>query len=168
VIILDNRLTEIDRQDFNYSRPFKNVSHAGTSKDQSLWIYNIDLNQLELFDYRYDKTIAKSVPISDEIFKIENNFNYCFLKVPDGILIYNIYGSFIKKVPISSPFSFNLFKNKLIAHHGDELMCYGTDFEITEIIKVDFEDYKSLFYKDENLYLYNGNILKKYKISPKN
>jgi hypothetical protein len=168
VIILDNRLTEIDRQNFNTLTPFKNVSHAGSSKDQSLWIYNIDLNQLELFDYRYDKTIAQSLPIDENIIDLKNNFNFCFIQTAEGILVYNIYGSLLKKIPVENIIAFDIFKNKLIIHAEKGLGVYNQNFDLEELIAVDFEDYDSLFYKDENLYLYNGKILKHYKITTNN
>ncbi len=168
VIILDNRLTEIDRQNFNTLSPFKNVSHAGSSKDQSLWIYNIDLNQLELFDYRYDKTIAQSLPINNEILNLKNNFNFCFLQTSDGILIYNIYGSLLKKIPKRDIMGFDVFKNKLVIHSQEGLEIYNQNFDLEELVKVNFEDYESLFYKDENLYLYNGEKIFFYSITNKN
>lgn len=168
VIILDNRMTEIDRQDFNTLSPFKNVSHVGTSKDQSLWIYNIDLNQLELFDYRFDKSIAQSLPINEAILSIRNNFNYCFLMTAGGILIYNIYGSLVKYISVDTPKTFDVFKNRLIVHSAKGLEIYDQNFELKEVIKVDLEDYNSFFYKDEILYLYHENILSRYKIITKN
>ncbi len=168
VIILDNRLTEIDRQDFNSLSPFKNVSHAGLSKDQNLWIYNIDLNQLELFDYRYDRTLAQSVPVESDILQMKNNFNICFLQTPEGLLLYNIYGSQIKKIQVKGIIAFDVFKNNLIIHSAEGLSLYDQNFDLKSLIKIDFEDYDTLFYKDENLYLYNGKSLSQYKIISKN
>jgi hypothetical protein len=167
VVILDNRLTEIDRQDFNKMTPFKNVGHVGSSKDQSLWIYNIDLNQLELFDYRYDRSIAQSLPLDEDIIDIKNNFNFCYLQTASGIYVYNIYGSLLHKISIESIYGFDVFKNKLVVHSNKGLAFYNQYFDLVEVIKVDFEDYNSLFYKDENLYLYDGKILNYYEIISK-
>ena len=166
-IILDNRLTEIDRQDFNTSSPFKNVSHLGSSKDQSLWIYNIDLNQLELYDYRYDRNIIQSLPIDQEIKDLKNNFNFCFLRTSEGILVYNIYGSLIKKIIKKNIKAFDNFKNILIIHSGNEIEIYNENFELKEILKTDLSSYKSFFYNGENLYLYDGQELHQYKINSK-
>lgn len=168
VIILDNRMTEIDRQDFNTHSPFKNVSHVGTSKDQSLWIYNVDLNQLELFDYRLNRSIARSLPIDEDILGIRNNFNYCFLLTAESVLIYNIYGSLVKHLSLETPKTFDVFKNRLIVHTAEGLEIYNQNFELKEVVNVNLEGYNSLFYKDEILYLYSENILSRYKIITKN
>lgn len=168
VVILDNRMTEIDRQDFNRLSPFKNVSFAGTSKDQGLWIYNIDVNQLELYDYRYDKTIAQSLPIDDEVLSMKNNFNYCFLETEQVILVFNIYGSLVKTLTFNDITSFNLYKNRLIVHSGTELSFYDDEYQFLYSIKLSEEGYKNFFYKDENLYLYDGKFLSRYSINSKN
>lgn len=167
VVVLDNRMTEIDRQDFNMLTPFKNVGFAGTSKDQGLWIYNIDLNQLELYDYRYDKSLAVSLPIDDEILSMKNNFNYCFLQTTDGISIFNIYGSLVKKIRVDKIMSLDLYKNRLILHTKDELMVFNENFELINKYSLDVEDYKNFFYKDENLYLYDGKNISRYSIISK-
>jgi len=168
VVILDNRMTEIDRQDFNRVSPFKNVGFAGTSKDQGLWIYNIDLNQLELYDYRYNKSLAVSLPIDDEILEIKNNFNYCFLKTKTGISIFNIYGSLVQKLYIDDIKAFDLYKNRLAVHTGNTVKIYNETFEVLNSFKFNIDAYKNFFYKDENLYLYDGKNLSRYSIISKN
>jgi hypothetical protein len=168
VVILDNRMTEISRQDFNRLSPFKNVGFAGTSKDQGLWIYNIDLNQLELYDYRYNKTLANSLPIDEEILSMKNNFNFCFLETSEGFSIFNIYGSLVKKINVSDVKAFDLYKNKFIIHSGDNLILYDEDFEPLESFKLQTDLYKNFFYNNENLYLYDGKNISRYKIISQN
>lgn len=161
VVVLDNRMTEIDRQDFNAAFPFKNVAFAGTAKDQSLWIYNIDLNQLELYDYRFNKTLSKSLPINDEIKEMTNNFNQCYLLSKQGVLVYNIYGSLVKKIQMQNIKALDLFKNQLLLYTGEFLNIFNKNFEITHSINSESLEAKNLFYADENLYIYDGkNIIK--------
>lgn len=168
VVILDNRMTEIDRQDFNLASPFKNVGFAGTSKDQGLWIYNVDLNQLELYDYRFDRTLAKSLPIDEEILDMKNNFNLSYLKTPEGIRIFNIYGSLVKEIVLPGIKSFDLYKNKLLAHVDNRIVIFDKDFQIINTIKVDFEAYENLFYTDEKIYIYDEKKLTEHLITTKN
>ncbi|RRO17107.1 hypothetical protein [Flavobacteriaceae bacterium 14752] len=156
VVILDNRMAEIDRQDYNSVFPFKNVAFAGTSKDQSLWIYNIDLNQLELYDYRFDKTLAKSLPINDEILGMTNNFNQCFLLTKDGVLVYNIYGSLVKNIQRENIKAFDLFKNQLLLYDDEDIIVLDKNFETKYTINTISLKKKNLFFTDENLYIYDG------------
>jgi hypothetical protein len=168
VVILDNRMTEISRQDFNRLSPFKNVGFAGTSKDQGLWIYNVDLNQLELYDYRYNKSLANSLPIDEEVLSMKNNFNFCFLETDLGFSVFNIYGSLVKKIYLNDIKAFDLYKNNFIIHSANNLILYNEDFELLESIELQTDFYKNFFYKDENLYLYDGNNITRYKIISKN
>lgn len=167
VVILDNRMTEIDRQNFNTISPFKNVAFAGISKDQSLWIYNIDLNQLELYDYRFDKTIAKSLPINDEILDMANNFNQSYLLTKHGVLVYNIYGSLVKEIQMKNIKGFNLFKNQLLLYTGDSIKILGKNFETVNSFNIKSLEPKNLFFADENLYIYDGKKIIKYIILSK-
>ncbi len=167
VVVLDNRMTEIDRQDFNTAFPFKNVAFAGISKDQSLWIYNIDLNQLELYDYRFDRTIAKSLPINNEVIGMTNNFNQCYLLYKHGVLVYNIYGSLVKNIKIKDIKIIDLFKNQLLTYDGEQIKILDKDFEIVNSISIDSLELKNLFFADENLYIYNGKNIIKYTILSK-
>ena len=50
VIILDNRLAEVYKIDFNTLQNYKNVSFVSTGYDNTLWIFNQDLQQLECLE----------------------------------------------------------------------------------------------------------------------
>ena len=51
VIILDNRLAEIFKIDFNQTQTYRNVTYISAGNDNTIWIYNQDTQQLELFDF---------------------------------------------------------------------------------------------------------------------
>jgi len=164
VVILDNRMTEILRHDFNTISPFRNVGYSGTSKDQSLWIYNMDTNQLELYDYRQNKSLFQTLPIDEEILELKSNFNFCYLRTPHKIMVYNIYGSFMGQIPLNDFKHFDLWKNKLVLHQGDQLEIYGKDYNLEKTIDFKFKDYQNLLYTSENLYIYSNKTLINYLI----
>jgi hypothetical protein len=164
VIILDNRMTEILRLDFNNSSPFANVGFTGTSKDQGLWIYNMDSNILGLYDYRTYRMLFETLPINQEILELKSNFNLCFLRTFNKILVYNIYGSFIGDIEINNFKSFDLFNNELVIHQGESIKFYNQKLELIKQLNFELESYQNLLYANENLYIYNGNELIAYKI----
>ena len=55
VVILDNRLAEIFKINFNTITTYKNVSHISTGNDNTIWLYNQDTNELEVYDYLNNK-----------------------------------------------------------------------------------------------------------------
>ena len=58
VVLLDNKLTEIERTNFNNLSEFINTSTATLAANTSLWIFNIDSQQLESYNYRSFLTCA--------------------------------------------------------------------------------------------------------------
>ena len=48
VMILDNRLAEIFKIDFNTVSPYINSSHISAGFDNTLWVFNTDVQQLQL------------------------------------------------------------------------------------------------------------------------
>jgi len=50
VVILDNRLAEVSKLDFNQQQPYKNISHITTGFDNTIWLFNQDFQYLELYD----------------------------------------------------------------------------------------------------------------------
>lgn len=165
VIILDNRMTEILRLDFNNYSPFINVGFTGTSKDQGLWIYNMDSNILEVYDYRKHKLLFETLPINEEILELKSNFNLCFLRTSNKILVYNIYGSFLGEIDTNNFKSFDIFNNELVIHQGENIDVYNQKLELVKQINFEFESYQNLLYANENLYIYHDNKLITYKIS---
>ena len=51
VLLLDNRLNVIERIAFNNLMDFINVGNATNAGNSNLWIFNVDSQQLELFNY---------------------------------------------------------------------------------------------------------------------
>ncbi len=52
VVLLDNKLSEIERINFNNLSEFINSSQAMIAANNSLWFINMDSQQLELYNYR--------------------------------------------------------------------------------------------------------------------
>ena len=94
VIILDNRLAEITKIDFNTITDYKNVSLVSTGYDNTIWVFNQDLQRLELYDYLNNKTRIKTVPIQSEVIALKSDYNYCYLLTETFIYVYNYSGSF--------------------------------------------------------------------------
>lgn len=98
VIILDNRLAEIFKIDFNITQPYKNITHVSTGNDNTLWIYNQDTQELELYDYKTNKTRASTLPILNDVIALISNYNECWLLTKEYLYKYNYFGSLILKM----------------------------------------------------------------------
>ena len=76
VLILDNRLAEIFKIDFNSQSNYKNISHISTGSDNTIWLFNQNTQQIELFDYKTNTTRAKTLPIQNTVIYLKSNFNF--------------------------------------------------------------------------------------------
>ena len=97
IVVLDNRLSEIIKIDFNTLKPFRDISHMSTAYDNDIWIYNINSSQLELFNYITNNTKFSSLPIKGTVLDISSNYNYCWLLTSEYLYTFNYFGSLISK-----------------------------------------------------------------------
>jgi len=164
VVILDNRLNEIYRLDFNDIRPFRNVAFSSTGNDNTLWLFNQNSLQLEIYDYKQDQTRGTTLPIEDDPIAIESNFNSCWLLTEKQILNYSYFGSMISKMENEGFTDLVELNDNLILKKENKLFFMFQDSG--EIISLDLPELliKAFFATDETLYIYDGEFLHKYQI----
>ncbi len=166
-VILDNTLNEITRVEFSSIENFRNVSMATTANDRRLWIFNTDLQQLELFDYRLNKVIIEFPPMAEIPTAHASSFNFCWIKTPSKLVTYNIYGTIVGETN-------NIVHYDGIAQNQEVLIALNGD---TFLIKPNSEDpFTNLGIRQntvqefsligEILYIYNGQNLMTYTIKP--
>lgn len=163
-VILDNTLNEITRIDFNQNGDFKNISHARTASDRRLWIFNVDLQQLELYDYQSKRVVAISPPFSDTATAMTSNFNTCYVFTRNGLKVFNNYGSLLKTVPVSEVSQAFLNKETLLVQQDKKILLLPEgvlDFKDVNLVEKQF---KQLFYANEILYIYDGAFLRTYTL----
>ncbi|WP_283642968.1 hypothetical protein [Croceibacter atlanticus] len=168
-VILDNTLSEIKRINFNQINEFRNIQFATTGIDRNLWVFNLDLQQLELYDYNRDEIVANTQPISETIELQKSNYNFCWLLTKSGIQKYNIYGSLMSDFKLQDVITFTEKNGNLVIANTTSLYYLkkgNTEFQLIKLPKIDV---KQLFLDIENLYLYDGETLHHYQLQlPKN
>lgn len=166
VIVLDNRLNEVSRIAFDMLDEFKMVDYCTTALNQSLWVFNVDLQELEVFNTLQETTERQSLPISNKVLNQKSNFNFCWLQIPNGFQQYNIYGSLIKEVEVDFD-QIEVYKNfiLLINKTGNSYYFSYKDDEL-RTIKMPKIDYNQVHLNNEKLYLYDGKVIHIYQIIP--
>lgn len=163
-VILDNTLSEINRINFNQIEDFRNVQFATTANDRNLWIYNLDLQQLEVYDYNRSRIVSNSLPISERVLRQKSNFNFCWLLTETNIQRYNIYGSLMNTYHISGINAFTEKNGNLVISTADGLEFLKKGEEEFKPISLPKFDVKQLYLDIENLYIYDGEILHHYQL----
>jgi len=163
-IILDNRLAEIYKIDFNLKQPYKNVSHVSTGYDNTLWVFNQDNQQLELYDYKANTTRVTTIPIQSNVLDMKSDYNYCWLLTENYLYTYNYFGTVISKIKNESYTEIAENNGNLILKSGNELyyMAKGTNDLIP--IKLPELLINRFLLTNETLYIYNGETLHQFQL----
>ena len=164
VIVLDNRLSEIEKINFNLKRPFRNISHIASGNDNSIWCFNQSTQELELFDYRTNTTRAKTFPINENVIAITSNYNTCWLLTEMHLYVYNYFGSIIKKMKNDGYTSINESDGNIIFKKDNSLFYLKSDTGIVIPIKLPNLLIKRFFVTNETLYIYDDEFLHKYQL----
>ena len=164
VIILDNRLAEIFKIDFNASQSYKNVLLVSTGSDNTIWIYNQEMQRLELFDYKTKKLRATTIPIQSNVLDLKSDYNFCWLLTEDYIYEFNYFGILIQKIENEGFTSLEQIKGNLILRKKNDLFYLRKDAKKPIHINLPKLLINAFFAKGETLYIYDTNSLYKYQL----
>jgi len=172
VVLLDNKLNEIQRINFNMTSPFLNIGAATTAGNNSLWIFNLDSQQLEHYNYtqRAKKTVSQ--PFSGQLISMVSNFNYCFALTPNKLRAYNVYGSFLNEIEVTD-YDAVVQENANIVLRKDNTLQLIVNFALqkskqrSEPVPLNLPEMniKDLYLSKELLYIYDGKNLHSFKLT---
>lgn len=163
-IILDNRLAEIYKIDFNSKQPYKNVSHISTGYDNTLWIFNQENQQLELYDYKANTVRATTIPVQSNVLDMKSNYNYCWLLTENNLYTYNYFGSVISKLKNEGYTEISEDNGNLILKSGNQLYYMAKDTSALIPIKLPELLINRFLLTNETLYIYDGETLHQFQL----
>ena len=167
VIILDNRLAEIYKLDFNTVTPYKNVTHVSTGSDNTLWLFNQDTQILELFDYKINKTRAVTLPVKSKVLDMVSNYNNCWLLTENYLYAYSYFGSLLYKIENDGFTALKENNNNLILQKGNALFYQDRETKTPTPISLPNLLIKQFFVTNEILYIYADEFLHRYQLKKK-
>lgn len=165
-VILDNTLNEIRRINFSSIQEFRNVSHATTANDRRLWIFNTDLQQLEIYDYGTDRIAVQFPPKDANAIAQASNFNFCWLVTQDGIFTYNNYGAFLSELPFKIAGQIQQANGNIIVYSDNTFIYKTKDIADFETLLIDEIDVKQFSLNNEILYIYDGLKVTSFSLKP--
>ncbi|MBN4084796.1 hypothetical protein JYT89_00475 [Flavobacteriaceae bacterium AH-315-B10] len=163
-IILDNRLSEMFKIDFNTIQPFKDITHISTGNDNAIWLFNQNTQQLENYDFKTNTTRAQTLPIQGEILDLKSNYNFCWLLTKDYILTYNYVGSLLSKIKNTGFTKLVGVNGNLILQKENQLFYLDKETEIFRELQIPKLLINQFFVMGETLYIYDNKFLYKYRL----
>lgn len=163
VVLLDNRLNEIERINFNNLPDFFNINNATNAGNNRLWVFNVDTQQLELFNYRTLKNSLVSQPFPGNLISQTSNFNYCYLLTDNKLRVFNIYGSLLSEIEAKG-FKKVIQQDEKVLGLKNNTLYYlaeiseGSAKKYPEAVKISTPEItiKDLHLTQEFLYIYDG------------
>lgn len=164
IVILDNRLAELQRLDFNAISPYRTISKICTAAESSFWYFNIENQRAELYDYRINKVRVQTLPITSELLAMDSDYNYCYLLTEKFITSYNYQGSVLNKIP-NNGYKQLVVKDETIYVSDDKNIAFIADEKIIPLeLKTKDLLIKRFYLTDETLYIYDGEKLQQFHI----
>ncbi len=164
VIILDNRLSEMFKLDFNTIQPFKDVTHITTGIDNTIWLFNQTTQQLENYDYKANVTRIKALPIQSEVIDLKSNYNFSWLLTKDYLYSYNYVGSLLSKIKNTGFTKLIQTNGNLILQKINQLFYLVKDTELFLELKISKLLIKQFFVTNETVYIYDDEFLYQYRL----
>lgn len=166
-VILDNRLAEIFKIDFNTIQPYKNASHITTGYDNTIWLFNEDTQQLELYDYKANTTRVTTLPIQSNVLDLKSNYNYCWLLTQDYLYQYNYFGSLVLKIPNQGYTTLAHDNGNIILKQNNILFYLKKNTETPVPIAMSELLINQFLLTNETLYIYDNKILQEFQLKNK-
>ena len=164
VIILDNRLSEMFKLDFNTIQPFKDITHITTGIDNTIWLFNQTTQQLENYDYKANATRIKALPIQSEVIDLKSNYNFSWLLTKDYLYSYNYVGSLLSKIKNTGFTKLIQTNGNLILQKENQLFYLPKDTEVFLELKISKLLIKQFFVTNETVYIYDDEFLYQYRL----
>ena len=169
VVFLDNTLNEIERINFNEVEGYLNIETVRLANNNSVWVFNKDNQQVELYNYRSGNRTVISQPVSGNLRFTASDFNFIHLLTDEEIITYNVYGSIISQY--RNPGYVKLYNSsKGVVGIDDNGVLYFTE-KPGEQLSLDDEQLRALFgesdllLNSEFLYIYDGEFVYSYRLT---
>jgi hypothetical protein len=164
LMVLDNRLAEIKKIDFNALEPFRMITHLTAANDNRVWVFNDNTQQLELYDYLNDVTILNTFPIEGALIDLKSNYNYCWVLTDMHLYTFNYFGSLISKTTNTDFTELQEASKQLVLKKGNQLFATPkSHLELKEVMLPKLL-IKQFFVLNETLYIYDGESIHQFQL----
>lgn len=166
VVFLDHHLIEIHRVLFNSPKNYKNLRFASLAAGNKLWLFNVDTQEIQIYDYARNKVIAKSQPINMAVGEVEGNYNFLWLLHKDSTLVcYNTYGTEVERICCPMIQEFEVGNDRLIGKTDQGFVLWNKKSNKFALLNLSPQvEFQGFFLNNNKLYIYDGAYLYVYQL----
>ena len=158
LIFLDNQMTESSNMISVETLGYEQTSLVCSSSNNSFWLYDKQNNELSRFDSEL-KSLVKTgnlkriLDIDIKPNFLQENNNFIYLNCPnEGILVFDIYGTFYKTIPLKKLKEFNVVNGDVFYFENHTLKQYQA--QTFNTIEKQFTDtlIKTVYWQNDHFY----------------
>jgi len=164
VLILDNNLNELTTPiNLNTTSFSKNAFLVNGSSNNNLWVYSLDDDTLQLYNYQTQNiqftTQALSFYQNDfKVQKIVSTYKNCWLIGKKSILHFDEYGTFIETIKLTNFTDVDVLKDTFIYLKDNNLYRYKHQISIPIQLK-DKISIQSFYVNKNDMYIFDGTTI---------
>ena len=167
VVLLDNQLNETKRINFsNLNEPLV-IEAAGLASQNRLWLYDINTQQLGLFDLGQYSFKTITPPFTDNIKYYQNDYNYFYwIDTANKCFVVNLFGnvSSLGIAPVYDQAQI-VSQNELIIKKDNKLYFYNLEKQTQTPISIVEKSFQSFHYTAQILSIFTDSEINTYKIT---
>lgn len=172
VLFLDNTLSENGSPIYLEDYGLEQASAVCSSYDNGFWVYN----QIDFSLYRFDQKLLQTntTRFINQFVGFEPNINYMveaenllFLNdVKRGILVFDVFGTYLKTIPIKGLKKFQVFNDLILYQNSEsEFSAFHTKKLVTDTLQMPELKIESARWFENLLYILNSDSLKAYRFN---
>jgi len=165
LIVLDDRLSELAKIDFNALLPFRDVSHIAMAGSNQIWIFDALSQTLQKFDFFQQNVLAATNRITEPVRTIQSNTTYCWALTANNLWQFNSQGGLIKKMDMPNFQNFILGDGFIILCNPNGYFLLQNSSEKPQKIIFDKMFSGSFFLQGQTLYIYDEKTIHEYLIT---
>jgi len=167
VVLLDNQLNETSRINFsNINQPLV-AEAAGLASQNRLWIYDINTQQLGLYDLAKSSFKTLTPPFTDNIRYYQNDYNYFYwIDTTGKCFMVNLFGSVgsLGQAPAYDQVQI-VSSSELIIKKDGALYFYNLEKQTQAPVAIVEKSFKSFHYTAQILTIFTDSEINTYKIT---
>ena len=129
----------------------------------SIWLFNDNTQQLELFDFYTSKTKHTTLPVEGNVLDLKSNYNFCWLLTDKYIYTYNYFGSLVSKQENNGFEQIAGTNGNVVLKSNNSLFLLSKNS--SKITELDLPKLliNRFFVTNETLYIYDQEMLNRYQ-----
>ena len=167
VVLLDNQMNETSRIDFSQLAEPLIAEAAGLASQNRLWLYDINTQQLGLYDLIQGKFKTITPPFTDNIKYYSNDYNYFYwVDTTNKCFMANLFGKvgFLGTVPDYDQIQVISANTAIIKKDGG-LYLYSLEKQTSTPIAIVDKSFASFHYTAQILSIFTDTEINTYKIT---